>query len=73
MSAERRARLRSRREDERRAAHRQRAACFYNAALGYFNDKVMGEARTYAEYASAHPDFSDRAAALLLRIDDLRD
>ncbi len=73
MTEERRARMRARREDERRAADRQRAACFYNAALGYFNDKVMGEARTYAEYASAHPDFSDRAAALLLRIDDLRD
>ncbi len=65
---DRRARLLPRHEARLATAHRQAASSAYNAALGYVNAQMLDDATTFAEQASSHPDFTERATALLGRI-----
>ncbi len=69
LAEDRRARLVARRTDEIAVFRRQAASSFYNAALGYYNDGVMPIARRYAEFASEHELFAERATRLLGLID----
>ena len=71
MPEDRRARLVARRETELVTVRRQAAASAYNAALGHFNARTPAEARRFAEEASSHPDFAERATSLLSLIDGL--
>ncbi len=54
------------------AAQRQAASSAFNAALGYTNADALNDAETQAQQASAHPDFAERAGALLTRIQTRR-
>ena len=54
------------------AAQRQTASSAFNAALGYANADALNDAEAQAQQASAHPDFAERAGALLARIEARR-
>jgi tetratricopeptide (TPR) repeat protein len=54
------------------AAQRQAASSAFNAALGYANADALNDAEAQAQQASAHPDFAERADALLARIEARR-
>ncbi len=69
---DRRARLIARLEAKLATTRRQAATSAYNAALGFANAQMLEEATVNARQAAVHPDYADRADALLARIDERR-
>ncbi len=68
VSEERRARMLTKKEGQLRITRATRATAFYNAAASWFNAGQVDKARPAAEQAAAHPQFKERAEALLLRM-----
>ncbi len=65
----RRAAMLARKEGQMRVTRATGATALYNAAVAWFNGGAPDKARPAAEKAAAHPQFKDKAAALLAKLE----
>ncbi len=70
MAEPRRAAMLAKKEGQLRVTRATRATAYYDTAVAWFNAGAPGKAKPAAERAAAHPQFKDKAAVLLAKIDN---
>jgi tetratricopeptide (TPR) repeat protein len=68
LAKERKARLVAKKEQQVKNLEATKAAAYYNAAAGYFNAGLKGQALEMAEKAGSHPQFKEAAEQLIKKI-----
>ncbi len=68
LSDDRRARMLAKKETQLRIAQATRATAFYGGAVSWMNAGFKERARPLAEQAASHPQFKEKAEALLARM-----
>ncbi|MCX6578104.1 MAG: hypothetical protein NTV82_17145, partial [Candidatus Aminicenantes bacterium] len=68
LAKERKGRMVAKKEQRVKNLEETKAAAFYNAAAGYFNAGLKGQALEIAEKAASHPQFKEAAEQLIKKI-----